>query len=220
MLIKDLMKLQDLKYRDFVSKLIPTIPKEEIIGIRTQEIKNFCKNIYLNKTDIPSPPYNYHEEYLVYIRLLEYEKDFDEFILKLEKILPFINNWALSDSFRSKLIKQNSDKFFKYIKKWLKSKNIYTKRAAIVFLINYYLDDTFNKEHLNLVINLQGDDYYLNMAIAWYICSALTKQYDNSIFLIKDKLLNKWVNNKAIQKCIESLKFTKEQKEYLKTFKM
>ena len=33
---QELFKLQDLKYRDFHSKLMPGIDKETIIGIRTQ----------------------------------------------------------------------------------------------------------------------------------------------------------------------------------------
>ena len=40
---KELFVLQDLKYRDFHAKLIPSVDKEKVIGIRT---KGICKEIW------------------------------------------------------------------------------------------------------------------------------------------------------------------------------
>ena len=57
-LIKDLFALQDLKYKDFHAKLMPTINKEKIIGIRTPELRNFAKDF--NKSD-------YKNEFLKYL---------------------------------------------------------------------------------------------------------------------------------------------------------
>jgi len=38
-LIDKLMKVKDDKYKEFQSKLVPNIPKENIIGIRTPDMK-------------------------------------------------------------------------------------------------------------------------------------------------------------------------------------
>ncbi|MEG1719737.1 MAG: DNA alkylation repair protein, partial [Clostridia bacterium] len=62
---KELFALQDLKYRDFHAKLIPTVDKETIIGIRTPILRKFAKEFY--KTDkvyefINSLPHIYYEE--------------------------------------------------------------------------------------------------------------------------------------------------------------
>ena len=38
-IVKRLMELQDLKYRDFHSKLMPGIDKELVIGVRTPQLR-------------------------------------------------------------------------------------------------------------------------------------------------------------------------------------
>ena len=38
-----LFAMQDLKYRDFHSKLIPDMDKEKIIGIRIPQLRKFAK---------------------------------------------------------------------------------------------------------------------------------------------------------------------------------
>ena len=44
-----LFELQDLKYRDFHAKLMPTVNKEKIIGVRTPALRVFAKKY--GKTD-------------------------------------------------------------------------------------------------------------------------------------------------------------------------
>ena len=62
-----------------------------------------------------------------------------------------------------------------------------------------------------------SDEYYINMMIAWFYATALAKQYDATLPLIKSKVLPKWVHNKTIRKAIESYRITEEQKRYLRT---
>ena len=38
---KDLFEMQDLKYRDFHSKLMPTVEKEKVIGVRTPQLRKY-----------------------------------------------------------------------------------------------------------------------------------------------------------------------------------
>ena len=40
---EQLFEMQDLKYRDFHSKLLPGIDKETLIGIRTPMLRKFAK---------------------------------------------------------------------------------------------------------------------------------------------------------------------------------
>ena len=41
---KELFVLQDLKYRDFHAKLIPSVDKEKVIGIRTPALRAYVGN--------------------------------------------------------------------------------------------------------------------------------------------------------------------------------
>ena len=42
---KILFSMADENYRDFQSKLMPTVPKEKIVGIRTPLLRKFAKDI-------------------------------------------------------------------------------------------------------------------------------------------------------------------------------
>lgn len=215
---------QDTKYGDFVSKLTPNIPRESIIGIRSPEIKKIIKEI---KKNIPQEkindflqalPHQYHEENILQVVFINGIKDFDECIIMLEKFLPFITNWAVSDGIGPGCFK--ADKYeiiIQKIKEWLQNNHPYTIRVAILLLKKYFLTESFSPDYLKLVAQIRSEDYYVNMMIAWFFAEALVKQWDSAIPFIQNKQLEKWTHNKAIQKARESFRIIPEQKDYLKT---
>ena len=85
--------------------------------------------------------------------------------------------------------------------------------------MNHFLDEDFEKKYLDLVALVKSDEYYINMAIAWYFATALAKQYDLAVTYIENESLDVWTHNKAIQKAIESYRVTDEHKSYLKSLK-
>ena len=42
----ELLNLKDEKYGDFIAKLIPTMPRERIIGVRTPRIRKLAKEYF------------------------------------------------------------------------------------------------------------------------------------------------------------------------------
>ena len=86
-------------------------------------------------------------------------------------------------------------------------------------LIKIEGDDDFKEEYLGWVAYKKGEDYYLKMMIAWYFATALAKQYDATIGIFENHVLDEWCHKKAIQKAIESFRVTDEHKEYLKTLR-
>ena len=50
----ELFKMQDMDYRDFNSKLIPTVDKESMIGIRTPDLNHLIVPTELVGTSFPS----------------------------------------------------------------------------------------------------------------------------------------------------------------------
>ena len=87
-------------------------------------------------------------------------------------------------------------------------------------LLSHFLDEDFNESYLKLVSNIKSDEYYINMMIAWYLSTALVKQYDSTIGIIEEKKLDKWVHNKTISKAVESFRISDEKKNYLKTLRI
>lgn len=61
---KQLFDLQDLKYKDFHSKLIPDINPDLIIGVRTPDLRKFAKSFDKKKADefIHTIPHKFYEE--------------------------------------------------------------------------------------------------------------------------------------------------------------
>ncbi|MCR4798478.1 MAG: DNA alkylation repair protein, partial [Lachnospiraceae bacterium] len=95
-----------------------------------------------------------------------------------------------------------------------------TIRFGIGMLMQHYLDEDFDLKYPEMVARIRSDEYYVNMMIAWYFATALAKQYESILPFIKEKKLEDWTHNKAIQKCVESRRITDEQKKYLKTLKV
>lgn len=220
---QELFELQDLKYRDFHAKLIPTMEKEKIIGVRTPALRGFAKKF--GKTEesklfIKKLPHQYYEENNLHGLLIEQIKDYDECLVELKRFLPYIDNWATCDLLALRLVKKHLDVFIKEIYKFMESERTYTIRFGISTLMKYYLEDEFKIEYPDKVADIRSEEYYVNMMKAWYFATALAKQYEQIIPFIEKKRLDVWTHNKTIQKAIESYRITDEQKTYLRTLKI
>ncbi len=218
-----LQSVSDKKYKDFTKKLIPNISESRILGVRTPILRSLART--LKDTDVSRDylcalPHTYLEENHLHGFLIENERDFYKAVEKLEAFLPHIDNWATCDCVRPKVLKRDLPALYTYIKRWIKSSHTYTVRYAIGLLNSFYLDSEFDKSHLSLVSKVESDEYYINMMIAWYFATTLTKQYDSTIPYIEDAILPKWTHNKAIQKAIESYRIDDKTKAYLRTLKI
>ena len=219
---KVLFENQDKDYRDFTAKLIPNISNDKIIGVRLPFIKKYAKELYKNdsyKEFLGTLPKEYQEEYLLYGYLTEQVKDFDECISYIENYLPYVDNWAVSDTPNPKAFKKNKDKLLPFIKKWIKTNETYKVRFGVKCLMAYYLDEDFDKSYLDIVSNIKSEEYYVNMMVAWYFATALAKQWGDTVKVIESNKLSIWVHNKAIQKAKESFRVSEENKEYLSRLK-
>ena len=220
---KRLFKLQDKEYKEFQSKLIPNINKANIIGIRIPHLRKLAKEIAKENQRgdfLNSLPHKYYEENHLHSFLIEEMKDEKECLESLDKFLPYIDNWAVCDSCSPKIFKENLALLLVYIKKWISSDKEYICRFGILNLMRYFLEEkTFKEEYLEMVCNIKSEYYYVKMMQAWFFATALSKQYDATIKILKENKLSPWVHNKTIQKANESYRITKEQKQELKLLK-
>lgn len=218
-----LFSMQDLEYKKFHSRLMPTVNPETIIGIRTPQLRKFAKEFEkLPQAEIflSSLPHKYYEENNLHAFIIESVKDYDRALFETNRFLPYIDNWATCDMFLPKVFKNHTEILFSQIIKWIESGETYTVRYAEGLLMKLYLDDKFKQEQAEIVAAIKSDEYYVNMMTAWYFATALAKQYDVAILYLKNRKLDKWVHNKTIQKAVESNRILKEKKEYLKTLKI
>jgi hypothetical protein len=87
-------------------------------------------------------------------------------------------------------------------------------------LLQHFLEDDFDPRFLEMVSEIQSDEYYIKMMVAWYFATALAKQWDMTVPYIEEQRLEVWTHNKTIQKAVESYRITKEQKAYLRGYKV
>lgn len=218
-----LFGLQDLKYKDFHSKLMPTVDSELVIGVRTPELRRLAKEFL--KSDmaeefLSSLPHRYYEENNLHAFMISSIKDYGEVIGRLNTFLPYVDNWATCDMMRPVIFKDHRSELLKEIDEWLKSDKVYTIRFGIEMLMVHFLEDDFDILYPQRVAEIRSDGYYVKMMIAWYFATALAYRYDEILPFIESKNLEPWTHNKAIQKAVESYRITAEQKEYLKTLKI
>ena len=222
-LYRELYDLQDMKYRDMQIRIIPTINPESVIGVRTPELKRMAKDILKagnEKSFLEELPHKYFEENQLQAFIISGIKDLNECMEKLEKFLPYVDNWATCDQMSPKIFKKHKEELLTHIKKWIKSEKTYTVRFGVGMLMEHFLDDAFEPEYPAMVAEIRSEEYYVNMMIAWYFATALAKQYELVLPYLEDKRLDDWVHNKTVQKSIESYRITDEQKAYLRTLKV
>lgn len=222
-IIERLLGMQDLQYRDFVTKLTPSINKENIIGVRTPLLKTYAKELYnspIKELFLKQLPHRYYEENNLHAILIKEIKDIDDALEHVNSFLPYIDNWATCDTLSPKIFAKHPQQVRNNIAIWATSSHTYIVRFAIVTLLQFFLDEHFHKSDLEFVATIKSNDYYINMAIAWYYSFALIKQYSTTLPLLENHNLEKWIHNKSIQKAIESYRIPADRKEYLRQLKI
>lgn len=220
---KRLFEMQDTGYRDFHARLVPTVKKEKIIGIRTPILRKFAKEF--GKTErsemfLKVLPHQYYEENNLHGLLIEQIRDYDKCLKELERFLPHIDNWATCDLLALHMMKKHRDIFIREIYRWMESDKPYIIRFGISMLMRHYLDEGFKPEYPEKVATIRSEEYYVNMMRAWYFATALAKQYEKILPFLEEQRMDIWTHNKTIQKSIESYRITQEQKDHLRTLRI
>jgi len=216
--------LQDLKYRDFSCRLIPTVDPQRVIGVRTPALRRYAREL-ANQPEgeayLQILPHFFFEENNLHGYLLEQIRDYNRVILELERFLPYVDNWATCDTLSPAVFKRHLPELRQQCHIWLDSSHTYTVRFGIGMLMRYFLgDSTFYPEDLERVAEIRSEEYYIKMMVAWYFATALAKQYDAALPYLAGRRLEVWTHNKAIQKALESNRITPEQKAVLRSWKV
>lgn len=217
-----LLELKNEEYRQFTARLVPNIPAETIIGLKTPEMRAIAREIFAGDYRdefLSALPHKYYEENLIHFFVISMIKDFEECVQRVEAFLPYVDCWPVSDQATPRSFRKNHEKLLPYIRKWISSEHVYTARFGIRMLMNEFLGEDFREEYLELVASRKGDDYYLKMMVAWYFATALAKRYEETLPYIENHVLDEWTHRKAIQKAVESYRVTDEHKEYLKSLR-
>lgn len=217
-----LSDLQDLKYKDFHTKLIPGVDPDTVIGVRAPALKAYARELKNVDTSafLADLPHKYYDENNLHGLLIMSIKDYDKGVAAVKAFLPYVDNWATCDLLRPISFQKHRAELLEEIKLWLRAEHTYTKRFGMEMLMLHYLDEDFDPKYLEWLTEIHSQEYYVNMMLAWYFATALAKQWEATLPYIENHRLDKWVHNKSIRKAIESFRVTDEQKAYLRTLKI
>lgn len=222
--VSRLIPLADEKYARFSASLIPNVLRERVLGIKIPDIRKLAVTLAKeNKEEVAefllTLPHEYLEEDILHGAFISFEKDFDKALRMVEEFLPYVDNWEVCDTLNVKAFSKGGERLKSKVYEWLDSDKPYTVRFAVVQSMRYFLDNDFDEELFAKTVTIASDEYYVNMAVAWYLSVALIKHKDIALDYIKQGKISVWTMNKGIQKACESRRIDESFKKYLRTLK-
>ena len=221
-LLEYMMSIQDIKYRDFNKKLIPVT--ENIIGIRVPNLRKLSKEIsqgnWKEFLEVAQDTY-YEEVRLQGMVIGNINSNFEETLYYVKRFIPKIDNWSVCDGFCSDLksMKKYKENMYDILKKYVYSKNPWEIRFALVMFLIYYVDDKHIKEIFEYCNNIQSEEYYVKMGMAWLLSICFIKCEEETFLYIKNNNLDDFTYNKMLQKIIESNRVDLEKKNIIRSMK-
>ncbi len=217
-----LVELSEPKYRDFNAALMPGT--DNVLGVRVPAVRGLAKELakgnwrdyFAQSKDI------YYEETLLHGLTIGYlNEDIETVLSEARSFIPKITNWALCDTFCSglKIIKNHKERVWDFLLDYVNSDKPYDIRFAVVMMLEYYIDDEHTAEMLKLFEEVQSDDYYVKMAVAWAVSICYVNQPTMTMPFLRDNKLDDFTYNKSLQKICESLKPSAEEKAVMKSMK-
>ena len=220
---EQLQAISDPANAAFVSRLLPDIPPEQILGCRTPPLRSLAKSLDLSSAEVHdflhTLPHAYFDENQLHAFLIARIRPFDDCLAAVEAFLPYVNNWATCDQLSPAVFRKEAERLLPAIERWLCSPQPYTVRFGIGMLMQHFLNARFRPEYAEHVAAIRSEHYYINMEIAWYFATALAKQPDAILPYLTERRLPEWVHRKTIQKAIESRRIPDETKALLRTLR-
>jgi len=217
-----LFALSDPDYLVFQPRVISNLPKESFMGVRVPVLRQFAKQ-YEKEEDcrgfLESLPHTYYDENLLHSIILTHIRDFDDCMAAIERFLPYVNCWAITDTMNPKCFGKHKDRLMQKILSWTASEETYTCRYGVAMLMDHFLGEDFSPDQLKIPQRIESEEYYVRMIVAWYYATAMAKHWEDTLPYMEKGMLCEWTRKKAIQKAIESFRVTDEHKAQLRAMR-
>lgn len=232
-LIKDIWKQADIpvfqKYLEkqkneemivWTSNLVKTdLP---VLAIKTPVLRNIASQIY--KGDYISfldlQIWQYHENTIINGALITKIKDFNTMKKYLDIYSNCVDNWASCDMLSFK-VKGYEEQYFNLVLEYIKSDKPFVRRIGMLILFKFITNEQYIDKIFDILNRFSNEEnYYVNMINAWLLCECFIKQRDKTITYLNNNLLNTFTINKCVQKCRDSYRVSKADKNMLLKFKV
>lgn len=216
-LLTELKSMASSAYSQFQLKLLNN-PSLNVLGVSVPNLRKIARKFKGVEDELLSFPDDYYE--VTFLKLAAVANlPYESFILRLDRCVNLMDNWATCDCFSAKCIKEHKDDFIPYIEKYLSEQREFSQRFALTTLLSFYVEEKYLDYIFSCCVRADTSWYYVHMAVAWLIAEVLAKHYDRGVEFLNKEFLTIKTHNKAIQKAKESYRLTPEQKINLNNLK-
>lgn len=215
--------LAEPEFQKFSSSLIPGVNR--LLGVRLPVLRNLAREEAQGnwRELLENPPADpYAEEVMLDGMLIALARmEPEERLEHVARFVPRMDNWAVCDTFCCglKFSKKHPALVWEFIQPHLNSSRVYDVRFAVVMLLAHFITEDYVKRVLPLLDGVRHGDYYVNMAVAWAVSVCYVKFPALTLEYLRNSTLSDFTYNKALQKIIESLRVSREDKELMRSMK-
>lgn len=215
-----LKSLADEKYKKFNDSLVPD--GERSFGVRVPQLRSIAKEISKgNYAEFLACKKGQCREEIMLTGLVMalIRCDYQEMLSYMKTYADTIKSWETCDIVSFKGMKKYLPQLFSDIEYFIYNKNPWVVRYGFGILLEFYLTDEYIDRVLAYVDSVNSDFYYIQMMQGWLVATAAAKCRDKTIAYLANNSLNAVTQNMAIRKMRESLRISKEDKEFVLSFK-
>lgn len=193
----------------------------KVLAVKTTDLKKIAKEIkkgdYISFLDLNLD--NYYENIAINGFIISSIKDFAVMKKYLDRYILKVDSWGTCDLLKFN-VKNNEENYYKLSQEYRKNELPFARRIGMYILFDFIKNDKYvNKIYESLDEFENEQEYYVNMLNAWLVCELFIKRREMTLKYLENNKLNKFTVNKAISKCRDSFRVSKEDKEYLLKFK-
>ena len=202
-----------------IKKAIRHLPQTSF-GISVPELRKLARKVAKEdyKYFVENNPNNTFELQLLHAFVIGYAKDDIRTLLRyFKKFIPFADSWGLTDSLcqNFKIARKYPQEVWDFIMHYKNSRKEFESRIVAVMLLSHYLTDEYIDRVIDVLNNLNTDDYYSQMGVAWAFATVMGKYPQKCLAFLRSRAckLDNQTRQKTIQKIKESFRVSKEIKE-------
>lgn len=214
----------DAGYATFSSALIPG-ERLVMIGVRLPVLRDLARKI--SKEDWRTYLENASDETFEEIMLQGYviglaKMPFEEQMKWMATYAGKITNWSLCDSPCAgfKFVRKHQEKVWAFLQPYLQSQDEFGQRFGIIMLMDHFITDGYIVRLIEVFSSMQPAGYYASMAVSWAVSACYVRYPELVTDLLASHKLDKDTQNRAIQKIVDSLRVTAEDKNKVRAFKV
>ncbi len=200
------------------------VNRKPYIGISYRKLKVIAKEISrINAIEfLRTNDFSVYELEILQTYVIGSLKDISVSLQHFDAFVPFAKEWSVVDSLCQKFIiaRKHPEIVLEYLRLYKEIDDEYVQRIVAVMILSHFLNDNYIHQSIKMLLELKNEGYFCKMAVAWSFATIMSKYPELCFDVLRKNLLDRWTHNKSIQKMLESLRISEENKIILREMKL